>query len=611
MRVQPRRRLLEIWRAVAEVSVHDKGWVFGGDLPRNSIQDAEQLLCLLHPATEIACFRIDQPDQVPDDVRAAFKGIGGVTEAPRVLMRALTDYMETYRTADGVPDFSGGSYFHTAPGAGPTPEQLSQQVVDGYAISLKLSLATLKFLKGYREGRRRAQTEAVERLESLSSERLTGAMLGLLRSFSVLVFDSESEAGEAMQRAVGRVRTGPNRAIRELQQKLGDIKAGLMDLTIGSGQVIQEGDLDDVGRLFECGWSWGVIGNPPLFTEGGADARLQREGIAENRPNLYFTAAALHAIAELKPERIRMRRLLNDVQQQLAAALLVRAELTQRYWATLAKFQTGRLRRIEDIPWQTNDGAVSEYNSLLVMSMLGDDLDQQTVDRLSQVLDDLADRGRVTQRAGAEDASVLAIHAGGVEIPLVGSARLGPLLSRRTSDYSAMLLERTLLLSTKAHRPDLREELLSLVDAIWEHLVDRQISDGRHSGLWDRPESVFEELKHTSAVPSWSYTRRVVECLVHAAEIALGPPPRSDARAEQAQAGIAEAEHRLDQERMLGSDSSSAVWERLNQVQASIARAREVIVDYPATADALVGRALLELDSLATARGNVSGVSQS
>jgi hypothetical protein len=48
MRIQPRQQLLEVWRALGDSTLDDDGdWIWGGRHGRNSITDAEQLLCLL------------------------------------------------------------------------------------------------------------------------------------------------------------------------------------------------------------------------------------------------------------------------------------------------------------------------------------------------------------------------------------------------------------------------------------------------------------------------------------------------------------------------------------------------------------------------------------
>ena len=53
MRIQPRQQIFEVWKALLATSLRDGEWRWGGIDGSNSISDAEQLLCLLYPATEI------------------------------------------------------------------------------------------------------------------------------------------------------------------------------------------------------------------------------------------------------------------------------------------------------------------------------------------------------------------------------------------------------------------------------------------------------------------------------------------------------------------------------------------------------------------------------
>ena len=68
--------------------------------------------------------------------------------------------MRTY-LIDGTPDFSGGSYFEPddsvadgAAGGEVKSEQRALHVVDSYSMSVTLCLATLGFLRVYRQGLR-------------------------------------------------------------------------------------------------------------------------------------------------------------------------------------------------------------------------------------------------------------------------------------------------------------------------------------------------------------------------------------------------------------------------------------------------------------------------
>src|SRR6185295_16563710 len=124
MRIQPRQQLLDIWRATASASyAREKDeWIWGGRDAPNSIADAEQLLCIMVPATEIPSFRLDQPNQTADEILSAVRHLGDAIDVPRLLMRTIVEYLRRYSEEDGTPTFPGGSYFTAATGTIPTEE---------------------------------------------------------------------------------------------------------------------------------------------------------------------------------------------------------------------------------------------------------------------------------------------------------------------------------------------------------------------------------------------------------------------------------------------------------------------------------------------------------
>src|SRR5689334_16468399 len=106
MRIRPRQELLEIWRAIADYSIRDvpesgaKAWVWEGREGRNSISDAEQLLCIMLPATQVEPFGLDQPDDTADDILQVLRPLGDAVEIPRVLIKVISEYFERYTGAD-------------------------------------------------------------------------------------------------------------------------------------------------------------------------------------------------------------------------------------------------------------------------------------------------------------------------------------------------------------------------------------------------------------------------------------------------------------------------------------------------------------------------------
>src|SRR5580693_1057256 len=120
-------------------------------------------------------------------------------DIPRQLVKFITEYMRDY-LVDGTPDFSGDTYFGLEDSeAAIKDEQRQLDVVDSYSMSVTLCLSTLGFLQVYRQGLRSAKTNLeVDELEKLCSDRLTAAMVGLLRSFAVNTFDPNDPAGQTL-----------------------------------------------------------------------------------------------------------------------------------------------------------------------------------------------------------------------------------------------------------------------------------------------------------------------------------------------------------------------------------------------------------------------------
>ncbi|MGN9912496.1 SCO2524 family protein [Phytohabitans sp. LJ34] len=614
MRMQPRQQLLEVWRATARSSLQDGKWTWGGRDRANSISDAEQLLCLMTPATSVESFGIDQPNATDDDVATALRLLGDPVEVPQRLVRVLTDYMERYTDPAGTPIFSGDSYFRSsAPDQEPTHAQAALDVVDSFAMSVTLALATIGFLRVFRAEllRREDIRGEVDALEKLASTRLTAAMVGLLRSFTVSVFDADSRAGRALVRTANQTGLPSRQVVDSVRRALRQVSATLREVTIGSGaqQVL---DLDNPNRLFECGWSWGIVANAPKIKLDDPDVDIgeQADGVAQEAPYLYFTVVALDGIAALFSERTRILGLLNEEQQRLSRALQIRWDLTQQYWATIASFDPVRWP-LEDIPWRTTDEMENDYLSLLVSAVTVQELESRRgsdvdLERVGRVLEELANRGRVTRRPLARDAAV-SLHAPGFTFELEGSEELGgPRLTWLASDYSPLLLKRTLQVAGLVRDPDLRGRLLAQADMVWDHLVKRRLTDGNGRDLWDRPAGAFESVTGGDDAPSWYYTERVVECLVTAANLVSRSPLRSERLTELAGELLNEADHLFDQELMGGGgDAGPALRHALQNARASLRRARQLLSDRPGTAYVLASDVLRELDRLAAARQNV------
>lgn len=627
MEIQTRRHILEIWRATVDHCYRDGKWRWGGRSGRNSISDAEQLLTILYPATTIEWLNLDSVDQTADDVLDYLSGLGNALDIPRQLIRFISDYMNTY-LVDGTPDFSGHTYFEpdeSFEGEDSTAGVIAEEaikdaqrqlhVVDSYSMSVTLCLATLGFLRVYRRGVRSSRVlQEVDQLEQMSSQRLTAAMVGLLRSFTVNTFDSHDPAGKALVAMINQRRIAPEIVVDNLLEELAEIRASLrQEVTIGLGQVADE--LENRGRLFECGWTWGIVDGAPevLYAQGIGD---QPVGVAEARPYLYFTVVALEGIQDLFTERTRVLGLLDEEQQRLARALQLRWDLTRRFWATVATFGGGRWP-VEDLPWTTTDGRESDYYSLLLTSIViqGAGTEQAAnldIERIGRLLEELANRGRITRRPMEGDASV-DLHIPGMRLRLMGSEKVaeGPRLQWTVSSFTLLVLKRLLRVAELIDDNATRISFLDLADEMWAHIERRQIEAVNGRGLWDEPTQVFTDAPFAPyGMPSWYHTERVIETLVAAANVTRAQPTAPEELVENAQQLLAEAERLFDLEKLRGTnDTGEKMRESFQVIDANLRRARNLVRNRPGTAVTLAGDVLRELDRIDAARQDTARMS--
>lgn len=596
MRIQSRREILDIWHAMSDVVFDQRKWWWGEPADSDSITEAEQLLCLLTPATEVAALRIAQPDDTSEDVLMALNRLGDSVQIPRTLLFALEDYLGRHTGPDGTPQFSAHAHL-VNPALDPrrgseylTPGQLELGTVDAFAVAVRLMLAALSFLAVYEFAVRGSLVARIAEMRERLSQRLTAAMVGLLRSFTVDVFAPDSADERALLGALNS-RGLPLRIVRQtFAESIADVRASLRETR----------EVDNPNFLFECGWTWGVAqdASKVFLTESQVS---QPPGVAASRPSLYHTFAAVTAIGELLSPRTRQLGLLNSEQERLSTALQLRRDVSLSYWSTVALFGNARWP-LEDIPWSTVGGAESDYHTLLVCGLVLQDLPhrrlaEDELSRIGAVLAELAQRGRVNRRMLRDDPA-LALHIPGVLIRLPGSERLGPEAAVAVSDFAPLLLDQVLIAAGSARTVELRDRLLTLADEAFDHLLSRRFEHGRFARLWDR----LDVLAGPSASPaeearlSWSTTYRVIEALVTGLALVHSTPVRSPELSSYAVDMLNEADHLLS--RMMASTPSlnSRLSSHLHELAATLERARELVAERPGTAVALIGQILLQLD---------------
>ncbi len=393
--------------------------------------------------------------------------------------------------------------------------------------------------------------------------------------------------------------------LSRLKRALRDTAAGFREILVDSGQL---DDLDQPDRLFECGWSWSIVRDSPTIA---TSERIgpQPAGVAVNAPYLYFTGLVMDAIEDLFSERTRILGLLNQEQQRLARSLQLRWELTRTYWATIATFGEAERWALEGSSWRTTDGVESDYFTLQVASLAVKGLrasrgsDGQFA-RVGLVLRTLAERGRITSRAVADDPS-LRLHHPGVLLELEGgrASEEDPVLAWPVPNFSTLLLSQAAGVAALLSTVDDRGRLLDLSDEVWIHLYARRIDRGRSAGLWDQPSRLYPSLPGTDPEPSWYFTVRVVSALVTVASTIDQEPIRNEGMVLSALRLIREAEQIYDREMLGGTaESGPALRDTLRQVQMMVRRAKQIVSERPGTAEMLAGQALLQLDRLDAAR---------
>ena len=115
------------------------------------------------------------------------------------------------------------------------------------------------------------------------------------------------------------------------------------------------------------------------------------------------------------------------------------------------------------------------------------------VDRIGRLLEELANRGRITRRP-TEDDPAIGLHIPGMRLRLIGSEKVaeGPGSQWTVSSYTSLVLKRLLRVAELLERqvpPGL--SFLDLADQIWAHIERRRIEAPNGRGLWDEPTQVF------------------------------------------------------------------------------------------------------------------------
>ncbi|MGH3415432.1 MAG: SCO2524 family protein [Actinocrinis sp.] len=611
--IQPRRQLLEIWTSAAGYSQNERKWRWGGLREPNSISDAEQLLCFLQPATELDVLRLELPDDTAVDALRSLTAFGDSVQIPRVLTQAVEQYLDAY-TVDGTPQFGGGSSVVAIdPNTALTDKQRETDLLVSYATSVSLCLSALGFLDVYSNAptTKGQWRNRVLDIKERVSMRLTAALVGLLRGFTINTLEAGSTEGRNLLSLLNQERLPERRIVDHFTERMETVRGRLSEARMG---VSRAEELDNPNLLFEAGWTWGVAEDAPRITyDDGSEIGVQADGVALSAPYLYSTLVALDAVEQLTDDRTRVLGLLNPQQERLANNLDTRRNLVQLYYSRLALFDPvgGGKWPVEDLPWLTPDGVESDYFSLLICAVLIKDLrdrrgSEDNVRRIAPLLSELANRSRITRRPTREDPA-LSVHAPGLLNPLDGSEVLGPPMALRITDFAPLLLKRTTQLASLTNNSEVRDEMLALSSDIWNHLVTRRITDPAAAGLWDDASKAFPQLGAGQRLPSWNVTQNVVDALVTSASTLVRRQTRAPILSQTAAAMVSEAEYLLNQQLMSTPSLNSGLQSSLMEIRESLTRAGDLVEEQPSTAIALCVAAVTELDKNVLARQDATG----
>ena len=523
---------------------------------RNSVMDAEALLCFLQPQGSVDPFNIRSGFGVTgigvDDINQVFRpsadpGSSLDEDAIEIVIALSTDYLERNRH-NGISVFEAGTYLEPTTACSAELRARSLDIVDSYTLSVSVCLHLLYLLGpsgwGNESHTNKKVSERCLKACDLANERLTSALQGLCQSFAY----SEMTEGKWEQ---ATMITWPknDQAIMQIRQRL-------RRLEIETNE----------NQAFECGWSWGL--HPDAREVLGKAPPRPDDALASPNPYLYFTLNAIDGVADLFEEWVQTEELLSADQLALAARLRNLSDLTSQYWAAIAfsesKAQKGKWA-LEAIPWRTADGSASIQWSLYVYGLaLRDHLARRRANtpseltRLISLLEELAERGRLTRipvdnsvpkavseqlqtaEGTAENLLVqaqrdpaLTLHWPGLELTL-GDIQDRPIYVMPIYDFAPQLLKRAAILLGNTSELDLRDRLRTLIDAVWdEHLKHRSNTDNRATEkYWDFPDNAYSAFetyggaailigdkiegtrKTTKRVASWYVTQRVTEAMV-------------------------------------------------------------------------------------------------
>ncbi len=314
-------------------------------------------------------------------------------------MQHILDMLEGFfnrNIVDEIPSFRVGTYA-TVPEIipGPMPSDVEElEVTDSYGFSISVCLYTLLLVQRWKNMPEATRQDHIvsqwSRIGEKANARLTYTLAGLSH-VSVSIF-SVRQVGKQIPATNGWPRT----CVR--------FEIGLSHFGANIG----------LSDAFNVGWSSGAVPQNKRLTLGlevddltAPTPRGHHQREALPAPYFYFTMGALDSIAGLNDRKVQSANFLDPTQLIMASRLLQYWHITIDYWTKLAFSSDDVTERwtIEDIPWTAADAEATDYWSLYVLGIVtrgdaqaGHRLNPGDIERLIPLVEDMANRARITRR---------------------------------------------------------------------------------------------------------------------------------------------------------------------------------------------------------------------
>ena len=508
---------------------------------RNSVMDAEALMCFLLPQSTVDIFDLRDGqstrgiavDVINDIFRGNKTDKNQKLEAPAIeaIVEISRDFLETNRLRDR-PTFYGGSYLDATEECPTEFADGNIPIVDSYTMSITtcLQLINLGGQSAWGNKKNGKQISSTcDDIVKLAKDRLEAALEGLCRTFCHNEISTATWKDNTLIPWPGH------------EDSLTKIQVRLAELGFESSE----------NMAFECGWSWGnhygIQSLPgesdPLTDEASDDEDEDEPRLAIPEPYLYFTLNTIDGIEDLFDEWVQTEEILSPRQLMLAARLRNLADLSARYWATIAyspSIFNPDTWALEVLPWRTADGEASIQWSLYVFGLLLRDIitrkrstTPHELGRLVDVLEELSQQARLTRppvnipisdsfkekvpRGDYHDATRdpgLSLHWPGTQLALNG-VNDTTYYTLPIYDFAPQLLKRAALLLGNTSEPEIRHRLRSLIDSVWDlhirkrsrnALRDQQGHRTDHN-FWDFPSNPYADFAPYSKVTVYKAKR--------------------------------------------------------------------------------------------------------